>query len=90
MHKAAVAHRSQQRGERNLDAQDACPHIAIGHSYRMTRPKRDVLKDPAVLSKCDLAISAAVQVIKNRCGQSAPRQGPEIMNTDDPRGCHLA
>jgi hypothetical protein len=90
MHQAAVAHRSQQRGERHLNAQDACPHITIGHRDRMTRPERDVIKDPAILSKRDLAISAAVQVIKNRFRQSAPRQGPEIMNTDDPRGGHLA
>ena len=90
MYKAAIAHRSQQRRERNVEAQDACPHIAIGHRYRMTRPECDVIKDPAVLSQRDLAIGAAVQVIKHRFGQSAPRQGPEIMYTDDPRGCHLA
>ena len=58
--------------------------------YRMPRPERDVIKDPAVLSKRDLAIGATVQVIKHRFGQSAPRQGPEIMHTDNPRGCHLA
>ena len=89
-HQATVAHRSQRHREQHLDAQDAGPHISIGHRYRMTRPERDVLKEPAVLSQCDLAISAAVQVIKNRFDQSAPRQGPEIMHTDDQRGGHLA
>ena len=39
----------------------------------MTRPERDVIKDPAVLSQRDLAIGAAVQVIKHRFGQSALR-----------------
>ena len=90
MHQAAVAHRRQQRGERHVEAQDACPHLAIGHSNRMPRPERDVIKDPAVLSQRDFAISAAVQVIKNRFGQSTPCQGPEILHTDDPRGCHFA
>jgi hypothetical protein len=56
----------------------------------MPRPERDVIKEPAVLSQRDFAISAAVEVIKNRFGQSTPRQGPEILHTDDPRGCHFA
>ena len=90
MHQAAVAHRRQQRGERYVEAQDACPHLALGHRDRMTRPERDVIKDPAVLAQRDLAIRAAVQVIKHRFGQSTPRQGPEILHTDDPRGCHFA
>jgi hypothetical protein len=56
----------------------------------MTRPECYILKDAAILAKRDLALGTAVQIIKNSFRHSATRQGPEILDTNDPGGCDLA
>ena len=56
----------------------------------MARTERYVIEDTAVLAKGDLAVSAAVEVIKNWPGESATSQRPEVINTDDVGRCHSA
>src|SRR5438477_9214769 len=83
MHEAAIAHRRQQGGKRNIKTQNTRAQIAIRHCYRMTRAEGDVLKRAAVFAKCDLGFRAAVQVIENCSRQSASSQRTKILNIND-------
>jgi hypothetical protein len=88
MHQTAIAYGSEHGGKRNVEAQNAGSQIAIGQGYGMARAESDVVEDPAVFAQRDLAVSAAIQVIKNRPGESAASEGPEIVDTDDAGRCH--
>jgi len=68
MHQAAIADWSEHGGERNVEAQDAGSQIALGQGHGMTGTEGNVIEDAAILAQRDLAIGAAVQVVKNRPG----------------------
>jgi hypothetical protein len=51
----------------------------------MPRPKRDVIKDPAILPQRDFALGTAVKIIEYRLRNSLPRNGTEVFDANHPR-----
>src|SRR5438477_8775267 len=56
----------------------------------MARPECHILKGAAILAKRNLALGAAVQIVKNGFRHSATRQRPEILDANNPGGCDFA
>jgi hypothetical protein len=82
VHEAAVADRSEQEWESEIEAENAGAQVAIADGDRMAGAESDVLIDAAIFAKSDLAFGAAVEVIKNRSGHAALGEGAEVCNAD--------
>ncbi len=96
MHEPAVPDRREQDGKRKIEAKNSGAHTAVRKRYCMPRPKGDVAKYPAIFPECDLALSAAIEVIKHRFRHPLARDGPEVLDAHNPgrrhgsrRSCHL-
>jgi hypothetical protein len=90
MHEPAVAYRGKQCRERDVEAQDSGSQIAIGEGHCVARTERYVIEDAAVFAQGNLAVSAAVEVVKNWPWEPATSQRPEVINADDVGRCHSA
>jgi len=75
---ARVSDGRQERGKRQVAAQDPSPQIAVRYRYGLTWAKRDFLKGPAIFAQSDFILRASVNVIEDDSGQSAARQSSEV------------
>jgi hypothetical protein len=85
VHEPALANRSEQEGESEIEAKNACAKVTIGERYRVSGTKGDILIEAAILAKGDLAFGATIKVIEDGIGQTALCDGPEISDADDAR-----
>jgi len=82
VHQAAVADRSQQEWEREIEAENAGAQVAIGDGDRMAGTEGDILIDAAILAEGDLAFGAAIEIVEDGPGHAAPSEGAEIRDAD--------
>ncbi len=82
MHEPAVSDRRKHERNSEFEAQNSGGQTAIANRYRMTRPKSDVVKYPAIFAECDLAFGAAVEVVEHRLRNSFARDGPEVFDAN--------
>src|SRR5258708_2117877 len=82
VHQAAVADRSQQEWEREIEAENAGAQVAIGDGDRMAGAEGDVFIDAAIFSECDLAFGAAIEIVEDRPGHTALGEGAKICDAD--------
>jgi len=82
VHQAAVADRSEQERESEIEAENAGAQVAIGDGDRMARAECDVLIDAAIFAEGDLAFGAAIEVVEDGPGHTALREGAEICDAD--------
>src|SRR3974390_476482 len=90
MHQPAVAHRRQQKRQRQLMPQHARPQAALRNDYGMTRTKRYVLKHTAIFAKRDFAFGTTIQIVEDRPRQAAVCDRTKISDTDYARRCYRA
>src|SRR6266852_3288573 len=60
------------------------------HADRMTRPKGDFFKGPAVRLQSDFAFGTAVEIIEYHLRQAPAGQRSQILDIDDAGRCHRA
>jgi len=82
VHQAAVADRSEQERESEIEAENAGAQVAIGDGDRMAGAEGDVLIDAAIFAECDLAFGAAIKVVEDGPGYAAPGEDAEISDAD--------
>src|ERR1700685_478968 len=83
MHEAAVADRSQQKRQGEIESENTRAQIALGKGDCMTWAQSYVFEYATVFAQRDFAFGAAVQVVEDSPGQSASRQRSEVCDTDD-------
>jgi hypothetical protein len=49
----------------------------------MTRPKRNIVEYAAILTQRDLALSAAIEIVKNRLRHPVPSDGAEVVDANN-------
>jgi len=82
VHEAAVAYRSQQEWESEIEAENAGAQVAIGDRDRVARAEGDVLIDAAIFAEGDLAFGAAIEIVEDSPGHAALGEGAEIRDAD--------
>jgi hypothetical protein len=85
MHEPAVANGSQQEGESEIEAKNACAQAATVERDCVSRTEGDVVIDTAVFAEGNLPFGAAIKVIEDGFGQAALGDGSEISDGDDAR-----
>jgi hypothetical protein len=78
MHEPAVANGSEQKWEREVEAENASAEVAIGEGDGVARAKRDILIDAAVFAEGDFTFGATVEVVENRSRHAALGDGAEV------------
>ena len=73
MHESAVTNGSEQERKSKVKYQNAGGQIAGRNHNSVTRPERQVVKNPAILAECDLAFGAAVEIVEDDFRQAPPR-----------------
>src|SRR5450631_78719 len=85
VHEAAVADRSEQEWESEIEAEKAGAQVAIGERNRMAWAESDVLVDAAIFAEGDLAFSTAIEVVEDGPGNAAPGDVAQICDADHAR-----
>src|SRR5271165_1256370 len=88
MHQPAVTDWREQEGKRKIEAQDPRAQVALLDRDRVARPKRDIVKDSAIFPERDLALRAAVEIIKYRLGNSLASDRAKVLDAHHARGRH--
>jgi hypothetical protein len=86
MHQAAVAYRREKKRKGKFEAQNASAQIAVGNRNRMARAEGHVIKNPAIFTKCNFALGAAIQVIEYRFRDALAGDGAEVFNANNSGG----
>src|SRR5262249_4086507 len=74
----AAAHRREEKWKREVGADHRRAQVNARARHRVARPKDHVVENPRVFSQRDLVVGAAVDVIKDRSGQPALSQPPQV------------
>jgi hypothetical protein len=82
VHQAAVANRSKQERESEIEAENAGAQVAIGDSDRMAGAEGDIVIHSAIFAERDLAFGAAIEIVEDGPGHAALGEGAEICNAD--------
>jgi hypothetical protein len=77
-----AADRREEKRQIERGAEDGRPQIALRRRDGVPRAERDVVEDPAVLSKRDLVVGAAVDVVEHDPGQAALGQHAKVGDVD--------
>jgi hypothetical protein len=78
MHEAAVADRSEQEWELEIEAQNAGAEAAIGERDGVARAEGNVLIHAAIFAEGNFALGASVEVIEDGFGHTALGDGAEV------------
>jgi hypothetical protein len=90
MHEPAVPDRCEQERKSKIEAQNARLQVTLRDCDRMPRPKRHVVKYPAILAERYLAFGATIKVVEYWFRHPLAREGPEVLNANHPGGRHGA
>jgi hypothetical protein len=83
MHEPTVTNGSEQEGKSEVKSQNAGGQIAGRNHNSVTRPERQVVKYPAILTECHLAFGAAVEIIEDSFGHAPAGNTAEIVDADN-------
>jgi hypothetical protein len=82
VHQAAVADRSEQERESEIEVENTGAQAAIGDGDRMAGAEGDILIDAAIFAECDLAFGATIEIVEDGPGYAALGEGAEICDAD--------
>jgi len=85
MHQAAVTNRRQHDRKSQIESENTRAQIASGHRDSMPRTKCHIFKCAAIFPERELALRAAVEIVKHNARQPPARQRPQVRNAHDPR-----
>jgi hypothetical protein len=82
VHQPAVANRSQQEWQSEIEAEDAGTQIAISERYRMAWTKSNIVIHAATFAESDLAFGAPIKVVKDGSGHTATGERTKVRDAD--------
>jgi hypothetical protein len=88
MHEPAVSDRREQERKSKIEAQDARSQVALRDRDRMPRPKRDVVKYPAIFPERYLAFGSTIKVVEHRFRHPLAGDEPEVLDANHLWRCY--
>jgi hypothetical protein len=78
MHETAIANRSEQERECEVEAENPCPQRAFGKCDGVPGAEGYIFVNAAILAESDLAFGSPIEIVENGTWHAALRDGTEI------------